>query len=121
MGISSIANVLMAIKMAKWYELGDNDVILTVWTDSMELYESRLREMHEEHGEYTETDAAVDYHEHLLGLHTDNMEELTYLGSQARPQPQVLHLGRAAGQDLRGNPGAMVRPGLLGQLPEPNP
>jgi cysteine synthase len=78
MGISSIANVLMAIKMAKWYELGDTDVILTVWTDSMELYESRLREMHEEHGEYTTTDAAVDYHEHLLGLHTDNMEELTY-------------------------------------------
>jgi hypothetical protein len=44
----------------------------------MELYESRLREMHEEHGEYTETDAAVDYHEHLLGLSTDYMEELTY-------------------------------------------
>jgi len=78
MGISSIANVLMAIKMAKWYELDESNVILTVWTDSMELYESRLREMHEEHGEYTETDAAVDYHEHLLGLSTDYMEELIY-------------------------------------------
>ena len=42
MGISSVANVLAAIKMAKWYELTEKDVILTVWTDSMELYQSRL-------------------------------------------------------------------------------
>ncbi|MGD8819156.1 MAG: pyridoxal-phosphate dependent enzyme, partial [Anaerolineae bacterium] len=52
LGISSIANVLSSIKFAKWYELGENDIVLTVWTDSMELYESRLRELHEEHGEY---------------------------------------------------------------------
>ncbi|MGC9400159.1 MAG: pyridoxal-phosphate dependent enzyme [Anaerolineae bacterium] len=78
MGISSIANVLMAIKMAKWYELDESNVILTVWTDSMELYESRLREMHEAHGEYTEADAAVAYHQHLLGQSTDHMLELTY-------------------------------------------
>ncbi|MGD8736516.1 MAG: pyridoxal-phosphate dependent enzyme, partial [Anaerolineae bacterium] len=62
LGISSIANVLSSIKFAKWYELGENDIVLTVWTDSMELYESRLRELHEEHGEYTEADAAADYH-----------------------------------------------------------
>ena len=33
MGISSIANVLSSIKFAKWYELGEEDIVLTVWTD----------------------------------------------------------------------------------------
>jgi cysteine synthase len=78
LGISSIANVLSSIKFAKWYELGENDIVLTVWTDSMELYESRLRELHEEHGEYTEADAAADYHRHLVGCTVDYVEELGY-------------------------------------------
>jgi cysteine synthase len=78
MGISSIANVLASIKMAKWYELGEQDVILTVWTDSMELYQSRLQELNAAHGPYTETDAAADYHRYLLGQGTDTMIELTY-------------------------------------------
>ncbi|MBN2392436.1 MAG: pyridoxal-5-phosphate-dependent protein subunit beta [Anaerolineae bacterium] len=78
MGISSVANVLAAIKMAKWYELTSKDVILTVWTDSMELYKSRIRELREAHGEYTELDAAADFERYLLGQSTDNMAELTY-------------------------------------------
>jgi cysteine synthase len=78
MGISSVANVLSAIKFAKWYELGENDIVLTVWTDSMELYQSRLLELHEEHGEYTEVDAAADYHRYLLGCTFDYVEELGY-------------------------------------------
>jgi len=78
MGISGVANVLAAIKMAKWYELTSQDVILTVWTDSMELYQSRIHELREAEGEYTETDAAGDYHRYLLGESTDNMAELTY-------------------------------------------
>jgi len=78
LGISSIANVISAIKFSKWYELGENDVVLTVFTDSMELYGSRLKELHEEHGEYTETDAAADYHRYLLGCTVDYVEELGY-------------------------------------------
>jgi len=78
MGISSVANVLASIKMAKWYELTEEDVILTVWTDSMELYQSRIRELREAHGEYTELDAAADYERYLLGQNTDNMAEFTY-------------------------------------------
>lgn len=78
MGISSAANVIMAIKMARYYELTDKDIILTVFTDSMELYDSRLREMEEEYGEYKQVDAAVDYHQHILGLSTDWMKELNY-------------------------------------------
>jgi len=78
MGFSGISNVLTAIKMAKWYEMGENDVVLTILTDSMELYSSRLREMHEEFGEYSETAAAADFARYLQGQSTDNMIELTY-------------------------------------------
>lgn len=76
LGISSIANVLSAIKFAKWYELGEHDIVLTVWTDSMELYQSRVQELREERGEYTEKDAAADYSRYLLGCTVDYVEEL---------------------------------------------
>jgi cysteine synthase len=76
LGISSIANVLSSIKFAKWYELSEHDIVLTVFTDSMELYMSRMKELHEEHGEYTEKDAAVDFHRYLLGCTVDYVEEL---------------------------------------------
>ncbi|MCX7854376.1 MAG: pyridoxal-phosphate dependent enzyme, partial [Anaerolineae bacterium] len=39
-GISGVANILSAIKTAKWFELGREDIIITVLTDSMELYQS---------------------------------------------------------------------------------
>jgi len=78
LGISSIANVLSAIKFAKWYELGEHDLVLTVFTDSMELYQSRLRGLREAHSEYTETEAAAAYHRYLLGCTTDHVKELGY-------------------------------------------
>jgi cysteine synthase len=78
LGISSIANVLSAIKFAKWYQLDENDIILTVFTDSMELYQSRLRELRRGFGNYAERDAIADYHRYLLGCQTDYMEELGY-------------------------------------------
>ena len=79
MGISSIANMLQAIKMAKYYELTERDVILTVFTDSMELYGSRLQEFAAEEGEYTTLHAALAYHRHLQAVTTDNMLELSYV------------------------------------------
>ena len=78
MGFSGISNVLSAIKLAKYYEMGDKDIVLTVLTDSMELYGSRLTEMHSEYGEYAESDAAAHFAHYLHGQSTDNMAELTY-------------------------------------------
>jgi len=78
LGFSGIANMLSAIKMAKYYELGSNEIILTVLTDSMDLYQSRLREMHEEFGEYSEVDAAEDFSRYLMGERTDNLLDLSY-------------------------------------------
>ena len=78
LGISSIANLLSAIKIAKWNELDEHDVLFTVFTDSMDLYRSRLAEAEQAHGAYTPEQAAVDLHLHLLGLKTDHVLELDH-------------------------------------------
>ena len=79
LGISGIASILGAIKMAKYYELTENDVLLTVATDSAEMYQSRLVELEEAEGPYTEELAARDYWHNLMSMKTDNMEEFTYI------------------------------------------
>ena len=78
LGFSGIANLSMAVKFAKYYELGEHDVILTVLSDSMALYQSRLHAMSQQYGEYTERDAAADHARYLLGLTTDHLVELRY-------------------------------------------
>jgi cysteine synthase len=78
LGISSVANLIMAIKFAKYYELTEKDIVFTVFTDSMELYGSRLKELKEVFGPYDETDAAIDYHRNLKALSIDYMQELNY-------------------------------------------
>jgi cysteine synthase A len=78
LGISGVANMLMAIKFAKWYELTGNDVVMTLGTDSMEMYGSRLRELTAERGEFSSLDAAAAYHQHLMGQDKDNVQELGY-------------------------------------------
>jgi cysteine synthase A len=79
LGFSGISNVLSSIKFAKYYELGRNDVVLTVLTDSMELYDSRLHEMREEFGAYSEIDAAAHFARYLQGVTTDHLLELSYV------------------------------------------
>lgn len=78
LGISSIANIIGAIKMAKYYEMTEDDVIFTVATDSMELYQSRISELREAYGEYDETEAARDFERYLMGITTDWMIEMNY-------------------------------------------
>jgi len=78
LGFSSIANTIMSIKFAKYYELGPDDVVLTVFTDSMELYQSRLKEMHDEYGTYDEIDAARHHARYLEGITPNYLQELTY-------------------------------------------
>ncbi len=78
LGISGAANLLSAIKLAKWYELGRESVVLTVLTDSIEMYRSRLEELTRERGAFSDTDAAVAHQRHILGVGTDFMEELSF-------------------------------------------
>ncbi len=80
LGFSGIANMLSAVKFSKYYELGPNDIVLTVATDSMDLYGSRLREMEAELGAYSEPAAAASFGQYLKGASTDYLQELTYEG-----------------------------------------
>ena len=78
LGISGIANVLCCIKMAKYYEFTARDVVATVLTDSASMYGSRIQELADQYGPYSDKAAAVDHSLHMLGVRTDSMEELTY-------------------------------------------
>ena len=78
LGISGIANVLCCIKMAKYYELTENDVLATVLTDSSVMYGSRIKELQDADGEYSDKVAAVRFNKHILDQKIDNMKELTY-------------------------------------------
>jgi cysteine synthase A len=77
-GISGIGNLLCAIKFAKYFELTDQDIVTTVLTDSMELYRTRVDELRNARGPYTEPDAAGDYQRYLMGQGIDHMLELGY-------------------------------------------
>jgi cysteine synthase len=85
LGISSLANLLAAIKTARWFELGTDDVILSVATDSVDLYGSRLDELNAQLGPYTPLHAARDLERSLLGQRTDHFKELTW------PERKAIH------------------------------
>ena len=78
LGISGISNMLSAIKVAKYYELTENDAIFTIFTDSIEMYRSRIEEAREAQGAYTMERACADMTHSLHGQNTANLLELTY-------------------------------------------
>ena len=82
-GISCICNLVAAIKTAKYYDMDSRDVIFLPLTDSMELYESRMEEMKEEEGNYTEAMAIAHHARYLQGTQTDHVRELTYADKKA--------------------------------------
>ncbi len=83
LGISGVGNLLSAIKTAKYYEMTSDDVIVTIATDSAEMYQSRLAEQIHEKGAYTELQGAIDFETCLLGESVDYMKELTHTDRKA--------------------------------------
>ena len=83
LGISSICNLLSAIKTARYFELDENDVLFTVFTDSMDLYQSRLSEQAASEGEYSRRRAAIDLERYLWGCGIDHLRELLYTDRKA--------------------------------------
>ena len=81
-GLSSICNVLAAIKTAKQLDLGADDVILTVATDGSELYDSeRERFLADRYGgEFDALDAAAVLDRHLHGADVEHVQELDHVG-----------------------------------------
>ena len=78
LGISGIANLLGAVKFARYFELNKDDIVITILTDSMDLYDSRKKEMHEAYGKFMREDAAKIYYHALENQKIDNMLELSY-------------------------------------------
>ena len=78
LGISSIANLIGSIKISKYFNFKENDIVITVATDSMELYKSRVVELQEERGTYSLIQAGRDYEKSLIFQNTEWMLELSY-------------------------------------------
>lgn len=78
LGLSSIANVLGAIKYAKYMDLGENEVVLTVATDGADMYrtEMDIAEGNQFNGKFNEIAAAETFGRHVLGAGIDHMQEL---------------------------------------------
>ena len=79
LGLSSIANVLAAIKVAKYLGLGPEDAILTVATDGAALYESEQAKAEARYfGQGFEVVGAAEcWGRHLMGVGVDHLIELT--------------------------------------------
>jgi hypothetical protein len=82
LGISGIGNMVAAIKFAKYNELTKEDVVVSIATDSMQLYESRLGELEQERGVYTEPQAQKDL-ELISTITMDHTKELSYYDRKA--------------------------------------
>ncbi|MCP5084955.1 MAG: pyridoxal-phosphate dependent enzyme [Alphaproteobacteria bacterium] len=78
LGLSSIANVLGAIKYAKYMSLGADDVVLTVATDGAAMYRSEMAGAQQEHygGKFSQVEAAEAFGRHVLGSAIDHVSEL---------------------------------------------
>jgi cysteine synthase len=78
-GISGIGNILSSIKTARYFEMTSDDIIVTIATDSADMYRSRLIELTENRGLYSDIQAVRDYEKCMLGTSIDFMKELTYM------------------------------------------
>ncbi|NPV68325.1 MAG: pyridoxal-phosphate dependent enzyme [Anaerolineae bacterium] len=59
LGISSICNIIGAIKTAKYYAMGADDVIVTIATDGMDRYHSVMADMARKYGPMDEAEATA--------------------------------------------------------------
>ena len=90
LGLSSICNVLGAIKVAKHFDLGPNDVVVTVATDGAALYSSerdRALARYFPDG-FDDLASAEVFGEHLLGAATDHLREL-----DSKERERIFNLG----------------------------
>jgi len=89
-GLSSICNVLAAIKVAKYCRLGADDVVMTVATDGAEMYASeRERVLARDYaGGYDEAAAAGAFGRWILGTGTDDLLE-----TSLRDRERIFDLG----------------------------
>jgi len=81
LGLSSLCNVLAAVKTAKYFDLGPGDVIVTVATDGAAMYGSELEKalrLHF-HDRFDAVTAGETFGRSLAGAATDDLLELTHV------------------------------------------
>src|SRR6478736_1481668 len=80
-GISGLANIVAAIKLAKHFEYGPNDVIMTVATDSSTLYDSERQAYLTRRypGGFDDVNAGEIFGHHLEGIADDHVMELGHV------------------------------------------
>ncbi len=103
-GFSSICNLLAAIKTAKLLDLGPDDAIITVATDGGSLYPSeRAKTIATRYrGEYSHTDAAEAFGQHLGHVTTEHMIDMTEADRR-----RVFQLGYYTWVEQQGTPFAL--------------
>ncbi len=109
LGISSIANLLTAVKTAKFFEMSDRDMLFTVATDSVEMYGSRVEEESGPSRCLQPDSGCSRPRTPPPGRRCGPPAGTRVLGPPADPQPQILHMGRATGQDGGGARRPVVR------------
>jgi cysteine synthase len=79
LGLSSICNVLAAVKTAKYLGLGADEVLLTVATDGAEMYGSERQKALARRfaGGFDTIAAAEVFAQHMLGASTEHLLELS--------------------------------------------
>lgn len=82
-GVSGIGNLLSSIKTARYYEMTEDDVVITIATDSADMYQSRIAELEAERGEYNQIQAVKDFEKCILGCTIDYTKELNYYDKKA--------------------------------------
>ena len=82
LGLSAIANVLGAIKYAKYMGLGADDAVITVATDGAEMYGTELGRTESTLGRFDGLMAAEVFGRYLLGAATDHTVELDRPGRE---------------------------------------
>ena len=80
-GISGLANIVAAVKVARHLDLGRDDVIMTVATDSAALYASeRQAFLARRYGDgFDEVNAGEIFSRHLEGIVDDHVLDLTHV------------------------------------------
>jgi cysteine synthase A len=100
-GFSSSCNVLAAIKTAKLLGLGADDALITVATDGGAMYPSeRAKTIARRYrGEYSHTDAAEAFGQHLSHVSTEHMIDMTEADRR-----RVFNLGYYTWVEQQGTP-----------------
>lgn len=101
LGLSGIANVAAAIKLARYLDLGPDDALMTVATDSAAMYGSQYdKVLAEDFPEgFWDLDAAEIFGRELGGLATDNLLELTRV-----EKDRIFNLGYYTWVEQQGTP-----------------